>query len=302
MNSDTVPVDMDNPTVPHINGTSSDKVLKTQTTRFADAVPGPSLEYKPTDDDTFNDGQDYDVSLQEFFSRPIVVHSGVWPLGAVPDVDEPVWFNYFNNAQIKDKINHFNLLQCQLHLKVVVTGSSYNYGIMRLNYHPLPNLGGGKIITGGTKLVHLSQRPGIWIDASENKGGEMILPYINYKNWINIHEASDFTNMGTLNFNTPTPLANCNNGTEGTTVVVYAWAENVKLALPTSELALQSGKKVINNTTKRAPKNVKTIATASKSEWKGGFVEKTASAVAAAAGALTKMPIVGPCSCNIYWC
>jgi hypothetical protein len=76
---------------------------------------------------------------------------------------------------------------------------------------------------------------------SKNQGGEMTLPFIWKANWLKIGVASDFSNMGEFVVTSTDVLYNANS-TIGTdvTLQIFAWAEDVVVSAPTSELPLQT--------------------------------------------------------------
>jgi hypothetical protein len=69
----------------------------------------------------------------------------------------------------------------------------------------------------------------------------MLLPYINVRNWLRIGKRSDFQDMGDIHIWAHDVLFNAN-AVAGTdvTIQVFAWAEEIKVSGPTSELPLQA--------------------------------------------------------------
>jgi hypothetical protein len=105
------------------------------------------------------------------------------------------------------------------------------------------------------------------------QGGEMILPFLYHKNWLDATTEADLISMGTIDFQSLTTLYNANGLTTDTiNIKVYAWAEDLEVAGPTVKLALQAGK----------------------DEYGKGVVSRPASAIARAAGKLKSLPIIGP--------
>jgi len=96
------------------------------------------------------------------------------------------------------------------------------------------------------------------------------LPFFYHKNWLDITSAADTQDMGLFTPCVYSTLVSAN-GITGTSIVinVYAWAEEIKLHAPTTKLAMQS----------------------SEFDYKPSQI---ASAVAAATGALSRIPIIGP--------
>lgn len=214
------------------------------------------------------------VDLARFLSRPVKISTATWTesdiSGAQYNFDP--WFSFFNDTRIKKKLDNFSFLQCDLKLKFMVNASPFYYGMQWANYQPLPNLTPTTIVhDAGTRwLIPLSQRPMLKILPQKNEGGEMTLPYFNFRNWIRIQKAQDFHDMGKIDVTTIVPLRSANGATSTVTVQVYAWAENVHISGPSVGLALQSS-----------------------DEYGEGVVSAPASAIANFASYLKNVPIIG---------
>jgi hypothetical protein len=215
------------------------------------------------------------ADLGTFLERPVRIATFTWAeTDAVPTIRSfAPWQLFFNDARIKYKLNNYSFIQCDLKVKVMINASPFYYGAMIMSYQPLPILTPSTIQSGSNNvLLPYSQRPHAWIYPQANEGCDMTLPFFYNKNWLRIQHSSDFSAMGLLSFINYTQLASANGVTgQGVTVQVYAWAENVRVAGPSVGLALQS-----------------------QDEYGTGPVSKPASAIAAAAGKLTKIPIIKP--------
>jgi len=221
--------------------------------------------------------QSQNVSLGNFLKRPVQIATQTWSVGSTLDqlVDNfDPWHLYFNQAAIKRKLDNYYLLRCNLHLKFVVNASPFFYGCTLASYQPLTNFAPGFTPSGtaGQERTAYSQRPHIWIYPQDSQGGEMVLPFLYYKNWLDATSATDLTNMGTLSFQSFGSLANANGATGDIEIVVYAWADNIEVAGPTVALAVQA-----------------------KDEYQDdGVVSKPASAIARATSMLSNVPVIGP--------
>ncbi len=149
----------------------------------------------------------------------------------------------------------------------------------------------------------------------------MTLPFFYYKNWLSIPVRADFQSMGTISIDSAGVLLNANSvAGEAVGIQVYAWAENVEVAGPTTTLALQSSTVKLNKKrnpsvsrskglkgTKPSLKPQKAVVPKIKSgnsfvnfnedfkdEYGQGVVSTTASAIASATGALSSVPVIGP--------
>lgn len=296
-------------------------MTKVENLVFRDQIPGDTVEYEPVTDDTFWDGHDDDCHLQEFLSRPVRIYTGSWSEGATQNVFISPWDLFFNDVRIKKKLDNYGLIRCDLKIKIMINASPFFYGHLLASYKPLVPFGGG-IIDESTdlRLISMSQRPHLWIYPQENQGGEMTLPFFYHKNWLRVGIRQDFLDMGALNFSAGVPLRNSNGVTaEAIEYQVYAWASNVSMAAPTTGLALQAGDvpakkkpdskirkdgKVSRSqgagdvTYKAKTQHSPSLKVASGSggsdEYGKGPVSIVASAIAAATGALSETPVIGP--------
>ncbi|APG78901.1 hypothetical protein 2 [Beihai razor shell virus 1] len=236
-------------------------------------------------DSTFNDGAVDNIALANWFSRPVVISSHIWNDGAHIDFEFFPWYEFFTNPSIKNKLYGYSRLRCNLHLKFLINGSPFQYSAVIASYKPLvdPNnalndFSGGVIntisVTRNGQLVGYSQRMNVELYPQTSEGGVLALPFIHHKNWMDLSAVGDtFENelkkMGISNVTSIVPLHN-SSGTPGSdvTITVYAWATDVQLSGPAYELQAD--------------------------EYTDKPVSSMASSVAAAAGMLSKVPIIGP--------
>jgi len=218
------------------------------------------------------------IELGNFLKRPVKIYGKSWSIGntvdAASDNFSP-WHAFFNKTSIKKKLDNYYMVRCNLHLKFVVNASPFFYGCVLASYQPLTDFNPAPVvISAADRLENMpfSQRPHIYLYPQNSQGGEMVLPFLYYKNWLNATSASDLTNMGKIYLNSFDALKNAN-GVVADTINfhVYAWAEDVEVAGPTVTLAVQ-GKDEYSH---------------------GGMVSRPASAIARAAGKLSKLPIIG---------
>lgn len=136
-----------------------------------------------------------------------------------------------------NRISNFNLLRATLHVKFVVTGSSFHYGKLLVSYNPCFVFDQFEAIHHGEQrfqnLVSYSQRPSLLIDAAGSTGGTMILPYFHPANNLSI-PAAEWQTMGNINVNTFVQLKHANGSNETVEVSIVIWATDVHLSGPTS--------------------------------------------------------------------
>lgn len=221
------------------------------------------------------------ANLGDFLSRPVKIHSFVWEEGNTMTEGIEPWHLYFNSTPIKNKLNNYYLLRCNLHIKVVINASPFYYGSALVSYRPLTNLTSDnynpcRVLTSSGNpdvfIMGRSQRPHGFIYPQSSEGTNLLLPFMYHKNWLNATSSVDLREMGALHFDSMTSLLNANS-TVGTdvTVQVYAWTEDLELAGPTNDLAVQSG-----------------------DEYSNGVVSKPASAIARVTSSLSQIPVIGP--------
>jgi hypothetical protein len=218
------------------------------------------------------------AELGDYLSRPSEIFRFTWVEGSAVDTTCLPWELYFDQPAIQKKLDNYYLLQCNLKIKIVVNASPFYYGALLAAYQPLSLFNPAPIAatTGEEEMVLYSQRPHIDIYPQNCQGGELTLPFVYHREWLNITSRANLQDMGTLTFKSYTALLNAN-GVAGTDVevVVFAWGEDVRLSGPTVKDSLQS---------KRV-----------KDEYDGdGVISKPASAISKAAGSLADLPIIGP--------
>lgn len=176
-----------------------------------------------------------DVGLENFFSRPLKIYERQWALNtSFTNIILDPWTLFFTNPRVVNRISNFNLLRCKLHIKVVVNGNGFYYGRDLISYKPWPGVDEVDVSAAQAHpAIQLSQMPHIWIDPTMNKGGEMVLPFFHIHNAINIVDQG-WNEMGRLIITNVVPLSHANGATTGINYAIFAWAEEVTLAVPTS--------------------------------------------------------------------
>lgn len=232
--------------------TNNDNTLLTE---FFDSTT-PNITTLPSlSDSSFQEGYTPDLTLAEWFKRPVKIKTYNWIEGtSIFDEFDP-WSLYFSNSEILAKLKGFSRMQATLHIKLTVNASPYQYGVGIVSYKPFGTqqdsfAGGGfdAALTGSTaggtvpgNLMVKTCRPNVMFYPQFSKGCEMILPFHYYKNWINLDTAlTEIKNLGRLNIYTPVNL----NTTGATTVnpvsvTIFAWCEMHKVSGPS--FTMQSG-------------------------------------------------------------
>jgi hypothetical protein len=222
------------------------------------------------------------VDLGDFLKRPVQIQEFSWTVGgtldAATDNFHP-WNLFFNHTSIKKKLDNYYMVRCNLHLKFVINASPFYYGCAIASYQPMTNFNPAPVIlssAGRLENIPFSQRPHIYLYPANSQGGEMVLPFLYHKNWLDATSSTDLTEMGAIFVNSFDTLKVASTSTSPIRITVYAWAEDIEVAGPTVRLAVQG---------KRGKKDEYSHE---------GTVSKPASAIARAAGSLSSVPIIGP--------
>lgn len=243
------------------------------TTTFAGEEQHSANTFTPIDDDTFDQQYVSDYDIDKFLSRPVLISTYTMTQGSPGSTSFRPWALYFNTVQIRRKLDNYFLLNCNLKLKFVINATPFLYGAALVSYEPLTAFSADNVGAGvnTNAAVLRSQRPHLWLYPQTNQGGEMVLPFYYYQEWLNVTSLSELQNFGEVVIEDIVALRSASGATSQTaTIQVYAWAENVRLAGPTYALALQNDEYSMN-----------------------GPVSMTASAVAAATSKLGKLPMIG---------
>ena len=248
----------------------------TQNIEFSDGVKGEDKGYSSISDSSFSSTHNMATELGSYLSRPVLIYSDTWTENN--DLNQTInpWSLFFLDARIRRKIDNYAFMSCKLKVKLMINASPFYYGCGLMSYLPLSTFEAGNVApASGEQLFGVySQRPHIYFYPQSNQGGVLELPYINYKDWLNVTSNEDLVDFGELSINTLGTLLNANSvaGT-GVSVQIYAWAEDVKLAGNTLALSLQ---------------------TQDEYEDCNGVISKPASAIARAMNQLVDVPVIGP--------
>lgn len=251
----------------------AEAALVEETTQFVDVAKSSKVEFSDSSTQPAMADAMQKAQLTSFLSRPVRVASVNWTSSDAKGLKFEInpWEDFFSDSHILNKLQNFAFIRCNLHLKIVLNASPFQYGAMRVVYTPLAALLPTQLANVEQELMQVSQRPGAWIDPSNCEGSEMVLPFIWPTNFLRITQDIDFTNMGKLSFYVYYPLSSANGISTNTVALqVYAWAENVELSGTTLGQALQGD------------------------EYGGsGPISAPASAVASVARAAKRIPIIG---------
>lgn len=251
------------------------EMTKQQNVQFVDTHPG-EMEEKVGYTDMIRDApMATDATLDEFFSRPIKIVSAGWGVGATFYQSFNPWQLYFQNLRVINRVANYKLMSCKLHVKFVLNGTPFHYGRLIASYNPLPTFDNMTVDRAfiPQDVVEASQRPHVYLNPTCSIGSEMKLPFFLHRNLIDI-VSEDWKDMGEMVLHSMQLLKHANGATDIVTVNVFAWAEEVRLAIPTQfepgSIAPQSD------------------------EYSMRTVSRTATAVSNLAANLSNVPVIGP--------
>jgi hypothetical protein len=243
---------------------------------FKDATSTWEYKVDSNPDYTFGICDSDDADLGNFFSRPVKIQSYSWGTGTTLFENFRPWADYFNNPRVLNRVSNYNLLRAKLHLKFVINGNGFHYGRAIASYVPLPD--DDEFLTTRSffpqDLIAASQRPHVYLDPTLSQGGDMILPFFWQENAMSVPR-TEWSAMGEVYIQTIQGLKHANGANDSVTISVFAWAEDVSLAVPTSA---EPG----------------AIVPQAQDEYGTGPISRPASVVAKAAGALRDAPVIGP--------
>jgi hypothetical protein len=225
--------------------------------------------------DTLASSMKLPQELSSYLSRPKLIFQYAWAENGANGIktDFNPWQLFFADVNMTSKLVGFGMLRSKLKVKFLINGSPFYYGSMMMAYTPLSGWRADTAIGTSvpTTLIPMSQKPHVWLENQNCSTAELELPFLYPYPYIDILSSQKLADMGKITLVQYAPLLSAN-GTSSTNVdiQVYAWAEDVMLSGPTNLPIIQS--EFLHDKQ----------------------ISKTASAVAAAAGKLSKVPVLGP--------
>jgi hypothetical protein len=218
------------------------------------------------------------VEFKDFFSRPVEIYKNAWSVSGSLDVKFSPWRLWMQNPRISNRLNNFRNFRGKLHVKIVINGNAFYWGMAMMSYMPYTASAPfyyTDATWAGDKMT-ASQRQHIMIDPNLSQGGEMVLPFFWPEDCFDLVSGNpnDLGEMWLFSINV---LQNATSS-KAVDFHVYAWCEDVYLAspcqLPMQGLAAQAGEV--------------------KDEYAAGPISRPASVISSIAGKLTSVPGLGP--------
>lgn len=245
-----------------------DMQLNTGLTTFVDSEPGTCVSYGGTLP-PYEPGYDAHTSIQQWLSRPVNILNVSWAIGTALNQDINPLKLFLENPQVANRVNNYRGIRGTLHVKFIVNGGIYHYGLALAAWCPFSSTDE----FAATDIVVLSQRSYVLLNPGESEGAQLDIPFFHFNDFINLQTetGADYASYGTIALRTVNLLKHMSGSTSALQISVFCWMDNAQLVHPTTAsfagLVAQSDEYV----------KVSTIA----------------SAAAQAAGKLSKIPIIG---------
>lgn len=181
-----------------------------------------------------------DISLQNFLSRPIQIASYTWSQSTNLVEDFDPWSLFVLNPRVANRLNNYKMFSAKLHVKAVVNGNSFFYGLSGLHYVPMyndsitttdvvsrPIFNNANVSTA--YLTMASQFPKIFINPTTSQGGTLELPFIYDRNMCDL-TAGEVGLLGQCLLRSYNVLDHANGATDTVGITIYAWMTDVKMA------------------------------------------------------------------------
>lgn len=296
--------------------TPPDAGLTSGTVTFADAASSQIENWASVSDPTFDFGTTDSVPLAEWFARPVKIASYDWSSAATLTHEFNPWALWVADARVHRKLANFAYFRGNLHLRFVINGSPFIYGRAIASYAPymsynaplnllLQNgLGVGQ--SNQPVVSYLSQLQCEYLDPSSSHSVDMSLPFISPKNWARLYREDatvstfgnlpDFQAMGSIFLQQMNALRLGNNldaGGLSVNITVFAWAEDVKLAVPTAKSVAEAVTFVKESKVVKLGRGSSKKELAETTQGKS-TISSVASAFSNSFGALRNVPLIGP--------
>lgn len=308
-------------------------VVQEQTATFKETPSTYSVNIAAPRDSTFQDGYSDNVPLGDFLARPVKIVNDTWTTNfstsTVAKEYDP-WTLWQDDARVKAKLQNFAYGSWDLKIRFVVNGSPFQYGRLLVVYVPYGDPASSSVSTARNQIAkqmqvwgnsgngssdgahevrlrHFSTYPHAFLNPSSNQVVEMTLPFIWHNNYLTLNGSGSVNkeSLGTLLLYDINPLRIANvSAPQKVRYNVYAWAENLKLTMPTefTPTGAFESTSLCDCVRRTKVKEERPFLLAAEEyeyvptsdEYNDGPVSSPASALAAAAGKLVKAPMIGP--------
>lgn len=283
------------------------EMVTQEVTAFADQDAGYTDHVAGGGDATMDLALNNDATLGDFLKRPVMCKRFSWLVGQPFYEEFNPWAEIITHPANANKLANYELLRMNVKVKFVISGTGFHYGRALASYNPLTGTYDEVTVTRNfldQDLIAASQRPHIFLNPTDNSGGEIDIPYFFLQNYMSLSGA-DYNDMGTINIKSFGNLQHANGGTDPVYVTCYVWAEDVVLTMPTSTVTAPPLARGITTAPtayvpqaggRKGGKKSRPAANTLNSgdEYGKGIISAPASAVARAAGMLSAIPAIAP--------
>lgn len=226
-------------------------------------------------DPSYSAGDD-NLSIPEYLNRPVRIGSFPWNQLSETRFNIDPWFAFLSNSSVRQKLQHYRHIRGNLMIKVTINGNKFFAGQLLMSYDPLAQSANGTLVEGNDLPADLayflgSQRPHVYMDPNTNCGCTMHLPFMYPYDYIDLVDINTL-NMGLLRFIDIAYLTALEPDATSANVNIYAYMTDVNVCTPTYF-------------------NMGEISQSD--EYSDSPISTTATSIAAAAGSLTNVPLIG---------
>lgn len=248
--------------------------------KFAEGLPGASVSYTPSRDETFELLHNEEIGLHDLLSRPQKIAAVDWQIGTsltIPGGEISILAALLKTKRVVNRINNFRYLNATVHVRVVVSGVPQHYGMGMVAMNPWYNTDYTNFEKGGNTGPTFNQQvqlPHVFIDPSTSTGGDLSMPLILPTNALHLYDEESVNNAVALSVMSFTTLQTVSNTDTPVAIAIWAWLSDVVLTNPTSE-------------------NLPYLQAQSSDEYGKPTVSKTASTLAKWSDYFSTVPIIG---------
>lgn len=267
-----------------------------QTVGFSDTNVTHVVSQGQTDHDQILQNEFNPTPIMDFLKRPQFMGTIIWPMGstlptvtingvAKTDYTWNPWVEFLSNNTVVNKFKNFRLLKGEMHVKMVINGNPFYYGRAFIAYEPGPQPDLANPNDHGIERLYFqnphsaSILPKVIMDPTQNMSCDLVLPYFNRADWIDLNDVlagtGEVINMGHIGFIKVSDLDNVTAGGAAAppiNISIYQWMDNIELTMPTGSENF----------------------VAESDEYGQGPISKPATVVANVAAAFSDAPIIGP--------
>ncbi|DAZ87515.1 TPA_asm: capsid protein precursor [Patiria miniata associated picornavirus 1] len=292
--SDTTPtINSSETSVTGLATTTTDNMMtdSSHVVKFSDTGPVNAVYHPSHVDESRYFTSFEDQNLASFFARPVKTGEYEWNVDSALTLSFNPWKQFFSDPFVKRKLDNYQFLTAKLHVKIVLNGSQFHYGLLNLSYLPCHGLLPSHDMASwptttdirGVKATHFQN---VNVDPNSTTAACLCLPFIWPEDMIKISTlTSEFNHLGKCYVNTFALLrAATPSASDAINVSVYVHASDVHLAGVSYQTF--SGLKPVSKTPTYLP------GTSQQEYEDDGIISKPLSLIAKATEPLAQIPML----------